>query len=178
MLGASAGNPRFINQRAARPIIRAYTPSAAVGPPTASPTFQDLTSVFLSRARSISRVYRTMIFRAFTMMLLCAGLIYQGSAAAAMPQSEPMPASDCAEMMQRFGEGQAANNQGSNIEAPCEKTPLDCMLALSAVSPALAGCNSPFHIVEPLSDSPLYLSGISPRLCNRPAAPDYPPPRT
>ena len=105
------------------------------------------------------------LYRTFLTLFLCFGLIYQGSAtAAAMPQTEPMLASDCAQMMHHSEKGEAAHHHGDDTDAPCENMSVDCLLAMNAVSAVWV-------------DGPVYLSNITSPLLSRASAPDYPPPR-
>lgn len=120
-----------------------------------------------------------MVLRALTMIFLCAGLIFQGSAAAsAMPQTEPMLASDCAKMMHHSEESETGHHHDDDSESPCQEMSFDCLLAMNAVSPVWVGSDSRSHIVKAFSDSPVYLSNITSPLFSRASAPDYPPPRT
>jgi hypothetical protein len=141
--------------------------------------FKASTTALLSWTISVSRFHQMSAFRAFAMIFLCAGLIFQGSAAAsAMPQTEPMLASDCAQMMHHSEESEAAHHHGGDPDSPCQEMSIDCLLAMNAVSPVWVESDSPSHIVKPLFDSPVYLSNTTPPLFSRASTPDYPPPRT
>ena len=118
------------------------------------------------------------LYRTFLTLFLCFGLIFQGSAtAAAMPQTEPMLASDCAQMMHHSEKGEAAHHHGDDTDAPCENMSVDCLLAMNAVSAVWVGSDAPSHVIKPFSDGPVYLSNITSPLLSRASAPDYPPPR-
>ncbi len=94
-----------------------------------------------------------------------------------MPQTEPMLASDCAQMMHHSEKGEAAHHHGDDTDAPCENMSVDCLLAMNAVSAVWVGSDAPSHVVKPFSDGPVYLSNITSPLLSRASAPDYPPPR-
>ena len=118
------------------------------------------------------------LFRTFLALFVCVGLIFQGSAAAsAMPQTEPMLASDCSQMMHHPEDGETAHHHDGDPDAPCENMSVDCLLAMNAVSPVWVRSDAPSHVVKPFSDGPVYLSNITSPLLSRASAPDYPPPR-
>jgi hypothetical protein len=140
---------------------------------------QARTTALLSNAISASRFSHMAVFRAFAIIFLCAGLIIQGSAAAsAVPQAEPMLASDCAQMMHHSEEGEAAHHHSDDTDAPCDMMSLDCLLAMNVVSPVWVGSNLQVHLVQPIFDNPVYLSNISSPLFSRVSTPASPPPRT
>jgi hypothetical protein len=116
--------------------------------------------------------------RTFALMSLCIGLIFQVSAqASAMPQSETMLASDCAEMKHHASQEEGHHGAGEDSGSACQQMSIDCLLSMNAVAPVWLGTDQGISLENFIGEDVAYLAGSEPQFGSRVSDPDSPPPR-
>lgn len=116
--------------------------------------------------------------RTLALMSLCIGLVFQVSAqASAMPQSETMLASDCAEMQHHASEEEGHHGAGEDANGACQQMSIDCLLSMNAISPVWIGTDQGISLEKPIGEDLTYLRGSEPQFGSRVSDPDSPPPR-
>lgn len=116
--------------------------------------------------------------RILALMALCIGLVFQVSAqASALPQVEPMFASDCAKMKHHASQEEGHHGTGENSEGACQQMSIDCLLSMNAVAPVWLGTDQGISLEILIGEDLAYPAGSEPRFCGRISDPDSPPPR-